>query len=88
MLYVENNKSTDIGVSCESLSVNGFMVSTLFTETLFPGPYTVSDLELFKSSLEENGITAVESISFELKFYSKQTYQTLFKTGEITYQVK
>lgn len=88
LLYVENNGSTDIGVSCESLSVNGFMMTTLFSETIFCGTYTVSDLELLSSSLEENGITDIESISFSLNFYNKQNYQSLFKTEEITYQVK
>lgn len=83
LLYIENNNDKTYGASLEYIAVNGYMLSSLFSETVYSGKYTVATLDIYSHLLEENGITAIENVAFELSFYNSKTYQTFAKTGEV-----
>ena len=56
-VYVENNSSEDITVQVRDLSVNGFMMSPVFSCEVLAGRKAYDTITLFESELEENGIT-------------------------------
>lgn len=66
LLLVENSTSEQLtfDVNYDSVSVDGYMTDFIcYSRTVVPGSSGVLDVELMGSALEENGITALESIS-------------------------
>lgn len=88
LLYIENESGKNVGISCEDMSINGFMVSPLFSSTVYDGKKALDDITIFSSDLEENGIEKVEDIELNFHVYNANSYDTLFDTGAITFSVK
>lgn len=87
LLYIENNTDNNISVSCDDLSVNGFMVTPLFSSTVYSGKKAVDDITIFESDLEENGIEKVESIELKFHIYDADTYDTIADSDVVTITV-
>lgn len=66
LLYIENESSENKIIQCDDMSVNGFMVTPYFSQTVYAGKKSISEITLMSSELEENNITSVDDI--ELKF--------------------
>lgn len=84
LLLVENgtNQALTFNVDYDSISVNGYMTDFIcYSRTVAPGGSGVLDVELMSSSLEENGITKLESITeVELTVEAKNnSYKTVAK---------
>lgn len=84
LLLAENstNQVLDLDVDYDSISVNGYMTDFIcYSRTVAPGGSGILDVELMGSSLEENGITELESITeVELTVEAKNdSYQTVAK---------
>lgn len=88
LLYVENNTGRDITVSCEDLSVNGFMVDCWFYCDVVAGKKAVEEITLFDSTMEENGITSIEDIELVFTAYDSNTYADIFKSEPISFSAK
>lgn len=88
LLYVENNTGRDISVSCEDLSVNGFMVDSWFYCNVMAGKKAVEEITLFQSTMEENGITSIEDIELVFTAYDSNTYSDIFKSEPIAFSAK
>ena len=80
ILYIENNTGRDITVSCEDLSVNGFMVDSWFGCDVVAGKKAVDDITLTSSTMEENDITSIDDIEVVFTAYDSNTYSTIFKS--------
>lgn len=87
-LYIENNSSVNIGISDEDLSVNGYMITGYFSETVYSGKYALSEITLSSSELEENGITEVEEVELKFRIYNAETYQTIVETDALKFRTK
>lgn len=83
MLYIENNSKKSIGTTLEYVAVNGYMLTSLLSYEIPTGKYMVAELEIYSSMLEENDITDIEEVAFEISFYDHNTYKTIAKTGEL-----
>ena len=46
MLYCENNTDKNVTISADDLSVNGFMVTSLFSKTIYAGKKAYDDITL------------------------------------------
>ena len=88
LLYVENNTGRDITVSCEDLSVNGFMVDAWFYCDIVAGKKAVEENTLFDSTMEENGITSIEDIELVFTAHDSNTYADIFKSEPISFSAK
>ena len=88
LLYVENNTGRDITVSCEDLSVNGFMVDAWFYCDIVAGKKAVEEITLFDSTMEENGITSIEDIELVFTAHDSNTYADIFKSEPISFSAK
>lgn len=87
LLYIENNSGKRIGISCDDMSVNGYMVSPLFSSTIYDGKKSFDDITIFGSDLEENAIESVEDIEVNFHIYNVETYDTIVDTGAISFHV-
>lgn len=83
LLYIENTSGQEVTVSCESMSVNGFMVNPFFSSNVYDGKKAISEATIFESDLEANGITEVETIEIKFNIYD-QNYSTIDQTDAIT----
>lgn len=87
LLYIENSSGKKVGINCDNMSVNGFMVTPLFSSTIYDGKKAFDDITLLSSELEENGITSVEDIEVNFHIYDAETYETITDTGAISFRV-
>ncbi len=69
LLYIENSTGKNIGISCENMSVNGFMVTPLFSGTVYNGKMAIDDITILSSDLEVNGIQSVDTIELSFHIY-------------------
>lgn len=88
MLYLENKSDKEIAISIDDLSVNGFMVSSFFYSTMYPGKCDVENLTAYSSDLKKNNIKTIETMSFSLRIYDHNTYRDIDKVDRITIDLK
>lgn len=86
LLYIENTSGRNIGVSCDNMSINGFMVTPLFSSTVYNDKKAYDDITILSSDLEENNITSVEDIEVNFHIFDADSYSTICDTGAINFQ--
>lgn len=88
LLYIENTSGQNVGISCDNMSINGFMVTPFFSSTVYDGKKSYDDITIFSSDLEENNIDSVEDIELNFHIYDSDSYSTICDTGAISFQTK
>lgn len=83
VLYVKNGSGKDVTVQAENISVNGFTLDAWMHDFVSAGTVRFCDLDLWESGLEENGIEAIEDITFTLQLTDPYSYATLAESGEL-----
>ena len=56
-MYIVNNREENITISCEDMSINGYMVTPFFVSTVYSGKYAIDEITILSTDLEENDIT-------------------------------
>lgn len=87
-LLVKNGTGKDMIVEAEHVSVNGYTLDAWLYDTVVADTVRYCHLDLFETGLAENGIDAIESISFQLSFLDAHTYETVARTEQLTVDVK
>lgn len=88
VLYIENNSNNNIGISCEDMSINGYMITGLFSETVYQGKYAVGDITILNSDLENNNIKEINEFELKFRIYNADTYTTITTTNALKFSVK
>ncbi len=88
LLCVKNSTDKNISVSCDDLSVNGFMISGYYHADVYAGKYSFDDITLLSSDLEDNGITSIDTIELKFRIYDSDTYDTIAETDPISFSAK
>ncbi len=92
-LFFVNKTDTDVMFSVENASVNGYMIDPFYATEVSAGSCAFSSMSWYDEDLEENGITQVEELEFELVAYDNNDWTgeyfvddviTLNTTGEST----
>lgn len=87
LLYLENNSGKNAIIQCDDLSINGFMMTPLFSATVYDGKKAINDIALLSDELEENGITSVDEV--ELKFrIIDEDFMNSVESDVITFSAK
>ena len=81
IMYIENNTDKNITVQSRDTSINGFMVETSMSEDVIAGK---TALTFFDTSLEENGISDVESVETSFHVFDMESWDTIVDTDPIT----
>ena len=85
VLLIDNQSGQDLLLTCDNMSINGFMVSPFFSARVNNGRMAISNITVFSSDLEANGIQSVENIELSFTGISPDSYQTLVDTGAISF---
>ena len=88
LLYIENKTGKLANISCEDLSINGFMVSEFFTSTVYNEKYAIDAITLLKSDLEENNITSIDDVELKFKIYYDKDFLNSETTDPIKFSTK
>ena len=88
LLYIENSTDKDIGISCDDMSINGFMVSPLFSSSVYSGKMSIDEITIFESDLEDNNIEKIEDVEMKFRIYDVSTYDTILETDFISFSVQ
>ena len=88
LLYIENNSGRNVGISVDDMSINGFMMTPLFSKTVYDGKMAYEDIDILSSELEENGIESIEEVELKFHIYDSDTYETITESDPITFNAK
>ncbi|MGN1082679.1 MAG: hypothetical protein ACI4SJ_03960 [Candidatus Avispirillum sp.] len=69
-LFLLNKTENTVMFSVDEASVNGFMADPLFATSVSAGKCAFSSMSWSDSTLEDNGITEIEKIEFQLRAYN------------------
>lgn len=83
-MTVENNSEQPILVNVQDFSANGMMMNAMFATQVTPGKKSNDELTIYASTLEENGVTAVESVEFSLVVFNDDTLDIITETDLLT----
>lgn len=87
-LLVKNGTGKDIIVEAENISVNGYTVDAWLYDTVCADTVRFCQLDLFETGLAENGIEAIETITFCLNILDADNYDTIARSEQLTVTVK
>lgn len=68
-IYLVNKTQDELMFSLSDASINGYMCDPYFATSVAPGKRSITSICWTKSALEENGITAVESLTLPIRVY-------------------
>lgn len=83
-VLIENDSEKNIGVQCNSIVVNNYMITDLFSSTVAAGKKVNDTINLLSSGLEEAGIDTISEINISFHIFDADSFDTLFDTDEIT----
>ncbi len=86
-LLVKNETGKDIILEAQNISVNGYTVDAWLYDTVCADTVRYCQLDLFESSLAENGIDAVETVTFRLNVLDASSFETLSQSEQLTVTV-
>lgn len=87
VLYLENQTDQNITVQCDTISVNGFMMTPYFSSTVYAHKMAVDDITIMQSDLDDNGIDQVNDIQMTFNIYNADTFDTIAGSDPIDYEV-
>ena len=88
LLYIENTTGKDVMVSCDNMSINGFMVNPVFVSTVYDQKMSLSSITIFQSDLDDNGIKSIDDIELSFTVSDLTSLSTIIKTDPITFSAK
>lgn len=88
LLYIENTSGKNVGINVDDMSINGFMMSPLFSTTVYDGKKAISDITILSSDLEANGIESVDEVELQFHIYDADNYNTIADTDAITFSAQ
>lgn len=87
LLYIENNTDKNITVRAEDVAINGFMVTSFGSQSVYAGKKAFTTVDFFSSSLEENDITSVDTVEMKFKVLDED-YNHIIDTDKISFNAK
>ena len=83
VVYIENDNDENITVQARNVSVNGFMVTELFSCDVLAGKRAVDTITFLSSELEENEITAIENIELSFHIFDADSWDGIADSDTI-----
>jgi hypothetical protein len=81
---IENNSDQIITVQSEDVSVNGFMMSTIFSADVLPGKIAYDTVTFMSSDLEENEIEDITDMELKIKVINSDSWDRILETDIIS----
>ncbi len=84
LLYIENTSSENLTIQSENLSINGFMVDSIFSCDISAGKAAYDGITLMSSDLEENEITDIEEIELSFVIINADSFDRISTSSPIS----
>ncbi len=84
VVYIYNSGNRDITVQAREVSINGFMVESIFSSDVIAGRHTVDTITFLSSDLENNGIEKIKSIELSFHVFDMSSWDTIVDTSPVT----
>lgn len=88
LLYIENTSKENVTVTCEDMSINGFMVTPYFYSTVYANKMAMDTITILSSDLEDNDISTVEEIELKFRITNSDSYRKIDETDPIAFSAK
>lgn len=85
LLYIENTSGQNVGINVDNMSINGYMMTPLFSTTVYDGKKSIDDITIMSSDLGANGITSVDQVELKFHIYNAESYDTIADSDAITF---
>ncbi len=83
LIYAENNSGSNVIISCDDESINGFMIDGYYYASIKDGYKSFDTLEFFDSTLEENGIDKIDNLKLKFSCIDADSYRTIFESDYV-----
>lgn len=84
MVYMDNRSDKTVTVLNTELTVNGYDVTTAMHTVILPGKRAVDVIELYDNELEENGVTAVDTVDVAFNINDYESWDLIAETGVVS----
>lgn len=88
LLYCENTSGKNVGISVEEMSINGFMMSPLFSTIIYDQKMSLDEITVLSTELETNGIEEIEEVELKFHIYDVDSYNTIADSEPIKFTAK
>lgn len=85
MVFIENQTDADITIQVRDESVNGFMISPIFSSDIAAGKVSFAEISFMNSDLDDNSISTIEAIELKFHVFREDNWDDIFDSGLITY---
>ena len=87
-VYICNSGSRAVTVQTRDVSVNGFMVNTLFSSDVAAGKHALDTITFMQNELEENDIESLDTVELSFHIFDADSWDTIADTSPITLDFK
>jgi len=83
VVYIENNSNENVTVQTRDVSINGFMVETIFSADVASGKRAIDTITFMETDLEENDITAIENVELFFHIFETDSWDAIVDTDVV-----
>lgn len=88
LLYIENTSGVNVGIQCDNMSINGFMMDPLFSSEVYAGKKAIDDITLLDDDLKANNIKSIDTVELQFHIFNLATMETIADSAPITFSAK
>lgn len=88
LVYMENNSDKPVSVLNSELTVNGYDITKAMLTELLPGTRAVDKIELFDNELDENGITAIDTVDVAFRINDDEEWGLIAETDVVALELE
>ena len=88
LLYIENNSGRNVGINAQNMSINGYMVTPVFSANVYNERMAIDDITILRSELEENGIESIDTVQLSFRIYDSDNFSTIAETDTIEFSAR
>lgn len=82
VVYIENMGDESISVQARNVSINGFMVETIFSAEIAPGKRILDAVTFLDSDLETNNIEEITEVELGFRIFGTDDWETVDDTDQ------
>ena len=83
IVYVENNGEKDITAQVRDVSINGFMVDSVFSCDVTAGKHAIDTITFLESDIEENSIAEINDVELSFHIFDFNEWETIADTEPV-----
>ena len=84
VVYIRNTSGRDFTVQARDVSINGFMVESVFSSDVVAGKHAIDTITFLSSDLENNGIEKIDSVELSFHVFDMTSFDTIVDTAPVT----